>query len=217
LNEHHLPVSRSARYFTLGEPETAEHVWIALHGYGQLASVFLGYLSTMQSENRLIAAPEALSRFYHEEGKGPIGASWMTREDREHEIEDYVRYLDSLYGCLKERASPRARWHALGFSQGVATLGRWIDRGIAPFDGICFWAGGLPPELDLTQPHRALAGRRVALAVGNRDSYLSADWLKREGARLTAAAGEVREFPFYGGHRLDRTVLAQVAEFLERR
>ena len=39
--EHHLTVPRSARYAVLGEP--GPHVrtlWIAIHGYGQLAARF---------------------------------------------------------------------------------------------------------------------------------------------------------------------------------
>src|SRR2546422_2866054 len=47
-------------------------------------------------------------------------SSWMTREDRLAEIEDYVRYLDAVYaevfGSL-DRAGVTV--HALGYSQGV--------------------------------------------------------------------------------------------------
>jgi len=73
----------------------------------------------------------------------------------------------------------------------------------------------LPQELDLTRPHPALSGRRVALVVGHRDEYLTQDWLGTESRRPSGVAGEVRQFPFHGGHRLDRTVLAEVAAFCE--
>jgi predicted esterase len=213
--EHRLEVPRTARYFSLGDAPTAEHVWIALHGYGQLASAFLGYLATLNTGSRLIVAPEALSRFYHDQGRGPIGASWMTREDREQEITDYVRYLDQVYAEVRARSSSRARFYLLGFSQGVATAGRWLERGASRHDAYCFWAGTLPPEMNLEMPHPGLAGRRIALAAGHRDEYLPQDWLTTESRRLSAAAAEVRTFPFHGGHRLDRTVLAQVAAFFE--
>ena len=213
--EHFLPVTRTARYFTLGDPETARHIWFALHGYGQLAANFIGYLTTLSTSSRFIVAPEALSRFYLDQGRGPPGASWMTKEDREHDIVDYVAYLDQLSEAIRARCPGAARFYALGFSQGVATLGRWMDRGRARHDGYCMWAGTLPQELDLTRPHPALAGKRVALAVGTRDEYLTQDWLQNEGRRLTVAGSEVGRFPFEGGHRLDRTVLADVAGFLE--
>ena len=213
--EHHLTVSRTARYFTLGDPATAAHIWFALHGYGQLGEKFIGYLATLAGDSRLIVAPEGLSRFYLDQGRGPCGASWMTREDRDHEISDYVRYLDQLNSEIRRQCPVEARSYALGFSQGVATLGRWLDRGQARHHGYCLWAGTLPQELDLTRPHPALAGRNVALVIGHRDEYLTRDWLATESRRLGSIAGEVRQFPFDGGHRLDRTVLADVAAFLE--
>ena len=213
--EHHLAVTRTARYFTLGDPGTAKHIWFALHGYGQLAGTFLGYLATLARDSRLIVAPEALSRFYLDQGRGPPGASWMTKEDRDHEIADYVKYLDQLSTAVRARCPGDARAYALGFSQGVATLGRWMDRGQASHDAFCLWAGTLPQELDLQRPHPALAGRKVALAVGHRDEYLTRDWLEVESRRLANVAGEVRQYPFDGGHRLDRTVLAEVATFFE--
>jgi predicted esterase len=213
--EHHLAVTRTARYFTLGDPARAKHIWFALHGYGQLASSFIGYLATLDNGSRLIVAPEALSRFYLDQGRGPPGASWMTKEDREHEIADYVRYLDQVSTEVRASAPSDARSYVLGFSQGVATQGRWLDRGSARHDGFCFWAGTLPQELQLSGSHPGLAGRRVALVVGHRDDYLTSDWLETESRRLEPVAGEVRRFPFHGGHRLDRTVLAGVAAYLE--
>ena len=213
--EHHLTVTRTARYFTLGDPGTARHIWFALHGYGQLAEKFLSYLATLAADSRLIVTPEGLSRFYLDQGRGPPGASWMTREDRDHEIADYVTYLDQVNSEIRRQCPADARSFALGFSQGVATLGRWLDRGQARHQGYGFWAGTLPQELDLTRPHPALAGSKVALVIGHRDEYLTSDWLGTEGRRLGSVAGEVRQFSFDGGHRLDRTVLAEVAAFFE--
>ena len=76
-------------------------LWYVLHGYGQLAAPFLDDFRAIDDGTRLIVAPEALSRFYegdvqarlHKDAK--VGASWMTREDRDAEIADYVAYLDT--------------------------------------------------------------------------------------------------------------------------
>lgn len=214
--EHHLNVTRTARYFTLGDPATAGHVWFAIHGYGQLAATFLTHLATLNAPSRLLVAPEALSRFYLSEGKGPPGASWMTKEDREHEIQDYVSFLDQVSAEIRSRCPAGTRFYGFGFSQGVATLGRWFDRGTARLDGFCLWAGTLPQEMVLAQRHPALDGQPIALVLGQRDKYLDQDWLDNETRRVSSAgASEVRQFSFDGGHRLDRTVLAQVAGFLE--
>src|SRR6266704_6639708 len=95
LQEHHVSVTRTARYFTLGSSRGVAEVWFACHGYGQLAGRFLEKLRVLDDGTRYLVAPEGLSRFYLSESATArrVGASWMTREDRLVEIEDYVRYL----------------------------------------------------------------------------------------------------------------------------
>jgi hypothetical protein len=97
-------VLRTARYATLGRlDESVREVWIVCHGYAQLAGRFIERFRCIAAPHRLIVAPEALSRFYTERGSGfhgpasQIGATWMTSEDREAEIQDYVAYLDALH------------------------------------------------------------------------------------------------------------------------
>src|SRR5881296_2809116 len=65
MQEHHIGVSRTARYFTLGDcsPGVGE-VWFVCHGYGQLASRFLEKLRVLDDGRRYLLAPEGLSRFY---------------------------------------------------------------------------------------------------------------------------------------------------------
>ncbi|NIP78275.1 MAG: phospholipase, partial [Gemmatimonadetes bacterium] len=85
-------------------------VWFVLHGYGQLAERFVrrfDALPGVRDGMRAVVAPEALSRFYvEEEVTGPhgpesrVGATWMTRADREHEIRDYVEYLDRVAAAV---------------------------------------------------------------------------------------------------------------------
>ena len=215
VTEHHLSVPRTARYYRWGEPATARSVWLACHGYGQLARAFIGYLLTAASEARLLVAPEALSRFYHDNGSGPIGASWMTREDREHEIDDYVRYLNQLAGTLTPVLPAGNRMYALGFSQGVATVTRWLTRGGGECAGAILWAGGVAAELDPATLAPHVAGKRIALVLGTKDQYLSSEWFQREQQRFTEAGARCRDFSFHGGHRLDRIVLAQAMDFVE--
>ena len=100
---------------------------MVLHGYRQLARRFLRRFEPVAGDHRRIVAPEGLSRFYADPGRGrhgpasAVGASWMTREDRENEIRDYVAYLDQLWQHLRTDSPGRTRLVVLGFSQGVAT------------------------------------------------------------------------------------------------
>ena len=103
MRERHIRVARTARYYTLGSAGThLREVWLVCHGYRQLARRFLSRFADLDDGTRLIVAPEGLSRFYlHDPASGhgkevPIGATWMTREDRENEITDYVGFLDGV-------------------------------------------------------------------------------------------------------------------------
>ena len=101
IQELHISIPRTARYFTIGEitPNT-KNIWFVLHGYGQLAKKFIEPFEELSNDETVIIAPEALSRFYLNGGNGNIGANWMTKEDRDNEINDYVNYLDELYSSL---------------------------------------------------------------------------------------------------------------------
>ncbi len=106
-NEHHVAVERSARYHTLGKAHgDVSEVWFVLHGYGQLAGEFIRYFADLDDGSRLIVAPEALNRFYTVSvtsapaAERSVGATWMTREDRERDIADYVAYLERLHATV---------------------------------------------------------------------------------------------------------------------
>jgi len=215
ITEHHLSVPRTARYYLHGNPGSARHVWLCCHGYGQLASAFIGYLATAGSAERLLLAPEALSRFYHDNGRGPVGASWMTREDRQHEIDDYIRYLDQVRAELQTRLPSSHRLYALGFSQGLATVSRWVFGGQSEVAGLILWAGSMAPELNPAALAPRFRGKRVALVAGSKDEYVTPDWFQREHQRFTEAGADCRDFHFHGGHRLDRVILAQAMGFVE--
>ncbi len=215
MQEHHLAVSRMARYFTLGGGEPRE-VWFACHGYGQLASRFLEKLRVLDDGHRLLVAPEGLSRFYLSESptERRVGASWMTREDRLAEIEDYLQYLDAVYADIfgwLDRT--RVTVHALGFSQGASTVSRWAAMGKARVDRLILWGGELPPDLDLTrEPAGArLRAARPTLVYGRSDDYITAKVVQTIGARLRQHGIPFNEIPFDGGHEVNEAVLRDLA------
>jgi predicted esterase len=225
ISEHHIGVRRTARYFTLGavSPDVRE-LWIVCHGYGQLAASFLRSFAPIAAPSRLIVAPEALSRFYLDRTLGAtdppprVGATWMTREDREHEIADQVAYLDALHdvlcsaltGTAERDDGTRVRLRVLGFSQGVATVGRWVAYGRPRPDELILWAGAFPPEVDLAALATRLEGTAVTLVVGARDELAS--WANADShlRRLTDAGIAARLVTFGGGHRLDAGTLASL-------
>src|ERR1044071_2582164 len=118
--EHSIEVPRPARYFELGTA-VGGVLWVVLHGFGQLAGDCIEYFTELNDGSRVIVAPEALNRYYTASlsvpsAERPVGATWMTREFREAEMRDYVRYLDLLHLELAARVRPR-RTIVVGFSQ----------------------------------------------------------------------------------------------------
>lgn len=205
---HHLLVSRTARYLTLGELESAEEIWFVLHGYSMLAGSFLQWFEPALRPGRLLVAPEALSRSYFEEkGARRVGASWMTREDRDAEIEDYVRYLDQLGQRVLSGVPGEPRVEVHGFSQGAATACRWVAFGHVRVDRLMLWGGGLPPDLPLDRYGPALTAARLELAIGTRDQYISEGDIDREQARLATFGMTPLVHRFDGGHRVDKATL----------
>jgi predicted esterase len=207
-----ITVERSARYFHLGERQAADEVWFVLHGYSQLAQNFLRWFEGAARPGRLIVAPEALSRSYFEEqGARRVGASWMTKEDREVEIEDYIRYLDRVADEVVGAIPPRPRIEVHGFSQGGATASRWVTYGHHPVNRVVLWGSTLPPDLDLERLRGNLRGAPLVLAVGDRDQFLLAEQVRSERARLAGLGVAVEIRQFVGGHVVDRSTLADLA------
>ncbi len=210
---HSVRVPRTARVATLGAPDTAPEWWVVLHGYGQLAANFIEPFEPIVTPERCVVAPEALSRFYVDglESHEEVGASWMTREERVHEIADYVSYLDAVVRQLRpDDHEPSIR--VLGFSQGAATATRWAVLGDTAVDRLVLWSGAPAHDLDLSQHADRLRAIDPAIVVGTDDPYVSAE--RRESVRRNLDRHDipVTVHTFEGGHRLDddllRTIIA---------
>ncbi len=212
-NEHHLPVQRTARYYTLGElTEQTQHIWFCLHGFGQLARYFSRKFSDLANDQTLVVIPEGLSRSYLDTSYQRIGASWLTREDRDYEINDFLKYLNSLYDrILAGHDATTFRITLLGFSQGAATACRWLNAGHIRADRLILWAGYFPNGLtDLIDPAK-LTGVDCQYVYGRQDEFLVQlsdpeaylQRLKTDIPNLTLTA-------FDGGHRVESTLLKEL-------
>jgi predicted esterase len=209
METHHLETPRTARYHTLGDAQRSSEVWYLLHGYGQSAADMLSASSALASEGRLLVAPEGLSRFYLRGGTGPVGASWMTREDREHEIRDCMRWLDGLAEHLCTLHGAR-RTVVLGFSQGAAAAWRWALLGNSKLERLIAWGGALPEDLDLVPRLERLSALQIELVRGVRDETYGERALERDRERLLHLELSVKSHAFDGGHRLDTELLRQL-------
>lgn len=213
--EHHLPVTRTARYYQLGElGPTTRHVWVVCHGYGQLAEYFIRHFALLPEQDpaTVVVAPEALSRFYLQGTSGRVGATWMTRSDRLVEIDDYIAYLNQLAGRLLAACAPDVQVTVLGFSQGAATVSRWLLQVQFRPTRLVLWAGAFPPDMDLLMAGRLLPHVPVTLVCGRHDEYVSAEAVEQQRAFLATLGVEPEIIWFEGRHQLDAAVLQQLAQ-----
>jgi predicted esterase len=221
ITAHALVVPRTARYYTLGPTHGfPRELWFVCHGYGQLAGRFIRQFAPLDDGTRLIVAPEALSRFYldsipqrRNDPSPRVGATWMTREDRDAEIADYVEYLERLATEIRHPLRGAApRLVVLGFSQGTATVSRWLAASDLRVDQLVLWGGAIPPELDLAHWASRLHGAAITLVAGEEDEFATAAAVAAEAERLSAAGVAFTLQRFGGGHAIDPATLLHVAE-----
>lgn len=208
--ENHIPVRRTARYFTLGQPAAdIQRIWYVIHGYGQLAEHFIRHFEPIVAADTLVVAPEALSRFYVEGFYGRVGASWMTREDRLTEIADQLSYLDTLHDSIAAQCAPAAEVTVLGFSQGTATSWRWQREGRIRPANYVIWAGSVPKETDPEWEAR-LRAMQLHIAVGTEDQFISPEAAQKQITAMQTRFPDLQAHSFEGKHQLDADTLQKI-------
>jgi predicted esterase len=208
---HTIAVSRTARYVTLGElTENTRKVWFVLHGYGQLAEYFIRKFEKIHDEHTLIVAPEALSRFYSRGDFGRVGASWMTKEERQSEIDDYVAYLDTVREAVLGKIAPeKIQITVVGFSQGTATASRWVNAGHFTCHRLILWGGYFANGLlDLISSDR-LPANNTHFVYGTEDEFLIQLNVEEYIDKLQAEIPDLKIMGYAGGHTIDADVLKE--------
>ena len=213
IRTEHLEVRRTALIASLGpEPGPAvRELWYLLHGQAMRATHILEMAAVLNDSTRLLVAPEALNRHYVGPAvskDAPIGATWMTRAEREADIHDNVAYLESVHAHVRRQfggITPPVT--VLGFSQGGAAAVRWAAQGSITPARLIVWESSLPPEVD----YRLLVARQPAMRIsyvcGTRDKFITPKVLEAQHAMLRQANVPFNEVSFDGGHRLDDATL----------
>jgi predicted esterase len=168
--QHQLNFQLKARYHKLGEVNAStKQIWWVLHGYGQLSQFFIQKFEVLAKQNICVIAPEGLSKFYLSGNSGRVGASWMTRENRQMDIEN----LNAIYRI--ENPTPQISTTLFGFSQGAATAVRWAMDGEVKFERLILWAGLFPPDMDFEKGNRLLKDKKIIEVLGKQDQFITED------------------------------------------
>jgi len=209
MKEKHFETRRTARYYTLGNyNENTEIIWIVLHGYMQSAKYFLKQFEILKNNKTFIVAPEALSRAYINGVSGKVGASWMTKEDRETEISDYVFYLNSLSKHILSDVSENCKIKLLGFSQGVAALCRWYAQSDITAEQIILWCGTFPSDMQFYQGNKKW--KNIQLVSASNDIYITPEKKQEQKNILNDLGIKYTCHEFNGKHEMNSEVLNKI-------
>ena len=211
FKEFHVPVTRTANVYQLGEFNAAtETLWIVCHGYGQRADFFLRHFQVLDTGKNVIIAPEGLSKFYREGFSGHVGASWMTKYNRENEIKDYIGYLNHLLETLKPQFPENLKINLLGFSQGGATVCRWLPAANVQFDRLILWAAAFPEDMDFEFSKSALEKTNIVMVSGTEDDLIPEGMPEKQFDLLRSYGLTPQLVSFEGGHKLDAETLRKL-------
>jgi predicted esterase len=208
--KHEIQVAKTARYFTLGNSSANVHeVWFLCHGYAQLASEFLQLFAPLEKPGRLLVAPEGLHRFYRKGGRGEVTASWMTSEDRLSDIEDYTHMLNAVAAEVVKPLAADVRIVVLGFSQGAATVCRWLNNGHTKASELILWCGFFPPDM---KPVALPTHTRLTLLSASDDRFITPEENQAQLDELRRQQVEFRHLHYAGEHEINTQALQSLAQ-----
>lgn len=211
--EHRIDFQFQARYETLGAAsEHAEELWFICHGHGQLAKYFIQKFKPLDNGKRLIVAPEGLFRYYLQGFSGRVGATWMTKEDRESDIENYLTYLSAVFNQVKSQMNADAKVTLLGFSQGAATISRFATQTTVKFHKLVLWAGIFPPDLPPLESRKRLSDKPCFLVYGKQDPFLTEERIQEQQSIAEKISVLPQVHTFEGEHVIDSDVLIKIGQ-----
>ncbi|MCI4671453.1 MAG: phospholipase [Bacteroidia bacterium] len=216
INLVNLKTTRTGRVAQLGDlSKDTKELWLVFHGYRMLATNFLRKFHVLSKDDNCILAPEGLSRFYVDGVSGRVGASWMTKEERLSEIADQEAWLDRIWEWIQANIDPQnCKIHMLAFSQGVATLWRWLDKKNIVPETITLYAGKIPDETSPEFEERLPKSKKFFL-YGNEDQFINeqtAAYLKQ---LMLARMPDLEIIQFEGKHDVYPDPLRKLKSLIE--
>ncbi|PID59461.1 MAG: hypothetical protein CR986_06200 [Ignavibacteriae bacterium] len=210
ITENEIKIERTATYFLLGKiNKEIKEIWFVFHGYGQLAKDFIKNFEVLQSNKRLIVAPEALNKFYIKSFFGKIGSTWMTKHNRENEIKDYVLFIDKLYEKIISELNDNVKIIFFGFSQGVHTAARFLDFKKPKIDEFILWSSSFPHNCNYKENQKYWQSISKKIFVGTKDKLISNTKYEEEKEFIRLQMLSVDFIKFDGGHEITELELSK--------
>ena len=173
--------ARTARYLSLGEPGPGiAHVWVCLHGHGQPVAELAAQLRNLDTPERLLILPEALSRYDQPADANHDGvtdaaprtaAAWFAAETLLPDLTNLSTYLDALVGQVLAACSPGTPVTVLGYGHGAAAACRWLAGNPVAYERLLLVAPVFPSEIDRRATLVALPEKPVLVVSTTTDTY----------------------------------------------
>ena len=212
-----VDITIKARYYIKSSSEenvNDKFCWLVAHGYGQLAEFFIRHFDILGDHHKVLA-PEGLHRYYLNGNNGRVGSSWMTKLEREQDIKQYIQLLDKVMDV----ECPLEVNHiiAFGFSQGAATISRWLCSTKYTVNTLVLWAGAWPHDMEISHNIQILKALKIIIVVGIQDQFLGKDGIGRYLSVFDENKIQYKLIQFDGDHRLDKGTLLAVCQEVEDR
>ncbi|TRO65154.1 alpha/beta hydrolase [Christiangramia sabulilitoris] len=209
--EKSLSYTITNTYSTLNEKtEKTRTVWLAFHGIGYLSRYFLKYFKHLDPEKNYIIAPQAQSKYYLNGAYRHVGASWLTKENTEAEIENMLNYLDAVFKA--ENLQEIENLNILGYSQGVSVATRFVARRKIHCQNLIMHSGKVPQELNRGD-FSFLKNTSFSFIYGTKDEYLQKGIIEVEEKRVKELfPGNLEVLSFEGGHEVNTKIIKELAK-----
>ena len=179
-------------------------VLYALHGYGQLSRYFIQKFRHLPND-MLIVAPEGMHRFYLNGNSGRVGASWMTKEGREQDIQDNISWLSELDERISSIYEINKRI-VVGFSQGGTTAIRWVARNPLNYDKLIIWGSDFPSDENASP--EAFSSLDTHFVIGDNDEFIHGERRPQLVELYTNLHFNIHTYP--GPHDINESLLKKL-------
>ena len=207
-----ISIPKTHKYSQLGEfSEKTNTVWIVLHGYGMLSEFFIKKFECILNKKTVVIAPEGSNRFYLNNNYSRVGASWMTKVDKEKDIEDNISFIETLYTkIVDDIGHNNFKLKTLGFSQGGATLVRWIMSNSIKVDSLILWGSDIPQDSLTNQNKSRWSSINIKIVIGKKDEYISDENKKKVIDAVNAYGLSYKLIEYDGPHKIIESELIKL-------
>jgi predicted esterase len=209
LNKNLVKSEYIKPYYTLGKyTQKTKSIWFVFHGFGQLGVYFAKNFEDCVNDETYFIFPQGPSKFYVGFDFNRVGASWLTKNEVEDEIENVFGYLESIL----ERENidlNKVKINGFGFSQGVSVLVRWFAKKQFETEKLILWAGQTPKTF--VDYEKFPLPKKIYFVAGNQDPLQEYMNLEDELGFIEKNLNTKPELISYeGGHKVDREIILEL-------